>query len=166
MTVSNRLIPQSLVADDTKQPALISAYKDILAVSNSVIFLLAADVTNARVGNNPGDTPVIKARRDSLHLTNLALLSDPLASFADLESDLAVANKWQDQLRDLTPGGGCYMYDATYNAPYWEADCYGEYYQNLANIKTRYDPGFVFWSQPAATNQALTLKSDGHLCKA
>ncbi|RYP24618.1 hypothetical protein DL765_000444 [Monosporascus sp. GIB2] len=165
ITVGNRIIPRDLVTDDERLSQLTEVYKDILAHPNTIAFIIASNVTHARVGNAPGDNPVIQAWRDSLFILNFGVVSDERASSAELSADLALANKWQIDLRDITPGGGNYMNEATYNYPYWKEDYYGEYYDQLAQIKTKYDSGHVLWAQPAAGNEAYELKDDGHLCK-
>lgn len=132
VTVGNRIIPRDLVLNDTRLPQLTEVYKKILACPNTVAFIIANNVTHARVGNAPGDNPVIQAWRDSLFILNFAVENNELASSADLSADLALANQWQESLRDITPGGGSHMNEATYNFQYWKEDYYGEYYDQLA----------------------------------
>ncbi|RFU78090.1 6-hydroxy-d-nicotine oxidase [Trichoderma arundinaceum] len=166
VTVGNRIIPRDRVRNDTWLPELSSVFKEILDTPNSVVFIIAYNVTHARVGNAPGSNPVIQAWRDALFIVNFARLNDPEASYADLAADLALANKWQEDLRNITPGGGSYMNEATYNFPYWKQDYYAETYDKLAQIKAKYDPNYVLWSQPAAGSDGMVLRDDGHLCKA
>ena len=130
-----------------------------------MIFIIAQNVTQARTGHTDGDNAVIKAWRDSLHALNYALINDPLATFADLSANLALANKWQYNLRDITPGGGNYMNEATYNYNFWKKDYYGETYARLAGIKEKYDPGSVLWVQSGARNDKYALRGDGYFCK-
>ena len=165
VTVGNRLIPRDLVRSDARLPQLTKVYKEILATPDGVIFIIGNNVTHARAGNAPGDNPIIEAWRDSLFNLNFAIENPELASFADLAADLAVANQWQIDLRDITPGGGNYMNEATYNYPYWKEDYYGEYYERLAGVKSKYDPESVLWIQPGAGNDKYGLRGDGHLCK-
>ena len=165
VTVGNRLIPRDLVSSETRLPQLTEVCKKILATPNGIIFLLANNVTHARVGNAPGDNPVIQAWRDSLINLNFAIANPELASFAELSADLALANQFQLDLRNITPGGGNYMNEATYDYPYWKEDYYGEYYERLVEVKYKYDPGSVLWIQPGAGNDKYALMDDGHLCK-
>ncbi len=166
ITMGNRIIPRDLVRNEARLSQLTDAYKEILNQPNSVAFIIASNVTHSRVGNAPGDNPVIQAWRDSLYILNFGLLNSERASAADLSANLALANQLQETLRDITPGGGNYMNEATYNYKYWKEDYYGEYYDQLAQIKAKYDPEFVLWTQPAVGNDAYTLADDGHLCKA
>ena len=165
ITVGNRIIPRSLVTAGDRLSGLTEVYKDILAHPNTVAFVIASNVTHARVGNTRGDNPVIQAWRDSLFITNFGILSDELATAADLEADLATVNGWQKKLRDITPGGGSYMNEATHNFEFWKTDYYGEWYDELVKVKTKYDPEFVLWNQPGAGHDAWAVGQDGHLCK-
>ncbi|KXX80981.1 6-hydroxy-D-nicotine oxidase [Madurella mycetomatis] len=165
ITVGNRIIPRSLVADDARLPQLTEVYKEILDNPNAVAFVLAGNLTHERVGNAHGDNPVIHAWRDSLFITNFGLQSDELATAAELEADLATVNEWQKKLRDITPGGGSYMNEATHNFAFWKTDYYGEWYDDLVRVKNKYDPGFVLWNQPGAGHDAWREEPDGRLCK-
>ncbi|KAH6855497.1 hypothetical protein B0I37DRAFT_442329 [Chaetomium sp. MPI-CAGE-AT-0009] len=165
VTVGNRLIPRSLIADDARLPDLTSVYKEILANPNSVAFVLASNVSHARVGNAPGDNPVMGAWRDSLFLSNFGVFSHPQASATELEAALATVNGWQTKFREVTPGGGSYMNEATHNFEFWKTDYYGEWYDELLKVKRKYDPGFVLWNQPGAGHDAWQIEGDGRLCK-
>lgn len=165
-TVGNRLIPRDLVQNETRLSQLTEVYKEIVDLPNRFLYIIAYNVSPDRVGKAAGENAVIEAWRDSLYLNNFGTINGPLATEATLESIDSQINGWMLNMRDLTPGGGSYMNEATYDYPYWKEDYYGAQYDQLVEIKQEYDPGMVFWSQPAAGNDAFTLTEDGHLCKA
>lgn len=166
VTVGNRLIPRDLVTNDTWLPQLTDIYREILAAPDSFAYIIANNVTHARAGGAPGDNPVVQAWRDSLFLTTIGVMNEPQATAEDLAADQALANKWQLDLRGITPGGASYMNEATYDFPYWKEDYYAEYYDDLVDIKMKYDPDYILWTQPAAGSDAYVLEEDGHLCRA
>lgn len=45
-----------------------------------------------------------------------------------------------DRLRELTPGGGCYMNEADYLEENWQTAFFGTNYDRLLRIKQQYDP--------------------------
>lgn len=167
VTVGDRIIPRSLVTDSQSQSQLNKIAREIVdETPNGFAYMIAQNVTHARSGNAPGDNAVLPSWRDSLFIFNFGILSSPSATFDDLATDLATINDWQLALRDITPGGGSYMNEATYNFPYWKEDYYGETYDRLVEVKNRFDPGHVLWSQPAAGSEAYVQNPDGRLCKA
>jgi hypothetical protein len=90
------------------------------SVSNRFTYIINQNVTHKTAGNKEGDNAVLPAWRDSLYITNFGVTGDPLASFAEVEAQLALVNEWQIALHDITPGGGSYMNEATFNFPYWK----------------------------------------------
>jgi len=90
------------------------------------------------------DNAVNPTWRSSLFLINMVLMSSEQAPWPKLQADLAEMNSWQDRLRLLvTPGGGSYGNEATFDNQYWKSEYYGSVYDRLLQIKQRYDPGFV-----------------------
>jgi len=139
--VGGRLIQRSAVQE--RLPELITALRGIVGDSNlpgAVISGIVNNVTHARVGNQLDSNAVLPAWRDLLfHMT----VGVPLAENAPwdkLRKDQAQINQWQNQVRALTPGGGTYIYEATFDNPNWKSDYYGENYYKLRAIKARYDP--------------------------
>jgi FAD/FMN-containing dehydrogenase len=167
MTLGNRLIPRSLVNNPTSLTHLMDAFRTMVEVDNStsdpILVLLSSNVTHATAGNKPSDNSVLPAWRDSLFSINLVLMSSERAAWDTLSSDLALINTWQDRLRKLTPGGGSYASEATFDNKHWKTDYYGANYDRLLRIKLKYDPGFVLWNQPAVGSDAFKLSEDGRL---
>lgn len=135
------------------------------SVSNRFTYIINQNVTHKTAGNKEGDNAVLPAWRDSLYITKFGVTGDPLASFAEVEAQPALVNEWQIALHDITPGGGSYMNEATFNFPYWKDDYYGEYYDDLVTIKSKYDPAHILWANPSPGSDAYELLEDGHLCK-
>lgn len=49
-----------------------------------------------------------------------------------------------DNLRDITPGGGCYFNEADYLEDDWQTAFFGQNYNTLLSIKDKYDPTTFF----------------------
>jgi FAD/FMN-containing dehydrogenase len=49
-----------------------------------------------------------------------------------------------DPLREITPGGGCYMNEADYLEVDWQTAFFGSNYNRLLEIKRQYDPTNFF----------------------
>lgn len=69
-------------------------------------------------------------------------------------------------MRDLTPGAGCYINEASNIEPDFQQAFYGggERYERLLKIKREYDPEGVFWAAVAVGSEEWTEK-DGVLCR-
>ncbi|KAI9046214.1 uncharacterized protein KD926_004052 [Aspergillus affinis] len=166
-TVGDRMIPRSLVRNATRLSQLTDVYKSLVQTENSFVYLISQNVSHAVAGNKAGDNEVLPAWRDSLYIANFGVTGYPLASFTELKEQVSQKNKWQIDLRDITPRGGSYMNEAIFNYPYWKEDYYGTDYERLAAIKNKYDPAHVLWATTSpGSAEAYELRRDGHLCKA
>lgn len=165
ITIGSRLIPRSLVQNSRRLEKLTARFRDIISSGDTVIYLLGYNVTAERAGIRPGSNAVTSAWRDSLFLTNVVTLEPDRASWATMSGNMARMNTWQDQLRELTPGGGAYLNEGTYNTPQWKADYFGGTYDRLRAIKARYDPQSVLYARPGVGSDEYVERPDGHLCK-
>ncbi|TRX98490.1 hypothetical protein FHL15_000564 [Xylaria flabelliformis] len=100
-TAGGRLIPRDTVQNNSL--ALVAAFADITAnssaVGGSAISGISADVSHARVGN--------------------------AASSNSMSRGQAQLSTWKDELRTVTPDGGTYLDEATYDNANWKTDYFG-----------------------------------------
>jgi hypothetical protein len=163
ITVGSRLIPRDLVRDAKKLPLITETLRSIVDESTAgdpLLVLLSNNVSHIH------DNAVNPAWRSSLFLINMLLGSSEQASWPKLQADLAEMNSWQDRLRLVTPGGGSYGSESTFNNQHWKSEYYGSVYDRLLQIKQKYDPDFVLWNQPAVGSDLYKLRDDGRLCTA
>ena len=163
-TVGGRLIARDTVRDNL--PGLISAYRNITALSGYRVNGIAANVTHARVGNRPESNSVVPAWRDALYWANMDVYFDPASSVEIIHEQQLQMNLNQDLLRSITPGGGAYMNEATFDNPTWKEDYYGTNYRRLLEVKEKYDPHFVFFGPASVGSEYWEVASDGRLCRA
>lgn len=169
-TVGGRLISREAV--QTNLTALVSVLRDILessaAVGGSEINGLALNVTEARIGNAaaPGANSVLPAWRDALFTLNVGIAFADDADWDTLTFGQAWLNEKQDNLRAVTPGGGTYMNEATWDNPNWKEDYFGSNYAALQAIKDKYDPDGLFWAEAAVgSDDSWVVAADGRLCR-
>ena len=166
-TLGGRLIPASTVRRNLT--GLLSAYKKIVtdpAYPRMRVSGISLNVTHERVGNKPGSNAVLPAWRDALYTANFAIGLDPTASPSELQAVQAKVNEWQALFTPLTPGGGGYMNEATFDDPTWKLDYFGENYDRLLKIKKKFDPEFVLWQHTSVgTDVYWELAPDGRLCR-
>lgn len=166
LTIGNRLIPRALVQDEARRLSFIDTVRAIATThSNSVFVITAANVSTARVGIDASQNSVLPAWRDAAFLLNFGFSQAPDASWAELQTLQATANGYMEQFRALTPGGGNYVNEASYNYAYWKTDYYGANYNRLLSIKQKYDPDNMLWGSVNVGNDLLTVAADGRLCK-
>ncbi|KAK6599174.1 FAD binding domain protein [Botrytis cinerea] len=166
--IGGRLIPRSTVQNNATD--LISIFKDIISTTGIPATSLringiAANVTHARVGNHVGSNAVLPAWRDSLYWLNVDVGIEAAASRETIHQIQAQVNAFQDQFKVLTPGGGSYMNEATFDNPTWKEDYYGANYDQLLEVKLSYDPNFVLYAHTSVGSDLMTMASDGRLCK-
>lgn len=163
--LGGRLIPRSTVENNLT--ALMTTFQQITSGPSQIrINGIASNVTHEWAGNEAGSNAVIPAWRDSLYWLNMDVYFD-LAGPVDVIHDLQrQMNEFQDDLKLLTPGGGAYMNEGTFDNPTWKNDYYGDNYDQLLEIKNRYDPEFIFYGPASVGSDYWSIDSDGRLCKA
>lgn len=166
-SIGGRIVSRGAV--QTNLPALVDAMRDIVvnsqAVGGSQIAGIALNVGHARVGNEPSSNSVLPAWRDALFTMTIGI---PLAQDADwsrISAGQRQLNVWQDHMRAVTPGGGSYMNEATFDNAHWKEDYFGANYQRLLSVKTRYDPDGTFWASAAVGSDAWKKGDQGRLCR-
>ncbi|KAL9121693.1 MAG: hypothetical protein Q9187_001744 [Circinaria calcarea] len=163
MTCGNRHIPRSLVQQNL--PGLTATLRETVSNSTGIFSMLASNVTHKRVGNEPGSNAVQPAWRDSLFSLTMVLPLDSDAPVSQIEDYQAQMNKFQGLFKALTPGGGSYINEATFDNPAWKEDYFGAPYERLSEIKSKYDPKSLFWAEVAVASDNFVL-DNGRLCAA
>lgn len=162
--IGGRLIPRSTVKQDLS--SLITVFRNITRPRDPPYRIngIASNVTHARVGNAPQSNAVLPAWRDSLYSLNMDAYMDADASWETISELQAQMNENQNQLKVLTPGGGTYMNEATFDNPTWKWDYYGLNYDKLLEVKDKYDPHSVFHGPASVGSDKWTVAADGRLC--
>ncbi|KAM5343620.1 hypothetical protein ACJ41O_012157 [Fusarium nematophilum] len=150
-------------------PGLIKAFRQIATDAmfpTNRINGITMNVTHARVGNRRGSNAVLPAWRDALYTLNFGIGFSPDVPPRELQVVQAKVNEWQALFNPLTPGGGGYMNEATFDNPTWKEDYFGSNYKKLLSIKKKYDPKFALWQHTSVGADAYwELASDGRLCR-
>ncbi|MCJ1286178.1 hypothetical protein MMC26_005523 [Xylographa opegraphella] len=166
-TIGGRLIPPSTVQNNLT--GLIAAFRQIVTdpiYAANRISAISLNVTHERVGNTPASNSVLPAWRDALYTLNLAIGFNPDVPPPELQAIQAKMNTWQALFNPLTPGGGGYMNEATFDDPGWKTDYFGANYDALLKIKKKYDPGFALWQHTSVGADAYwEVAGDGRLCR-
>lgn len=160
-----RFIPDSLVSGNDSRADLLAAIRSMVASKTAL----------TRIGGNMGDLSVSRTGlKNALHpawrtMAYQLLISsypDPAASVEELQRADAEIVAGQGVLRNMTPGGGAYVNEATYEPAYWKDDFYGPNYAKLLEVKKQHDSGFLLYGPAVVGSDYWTVASDGRLCRA
>ncbi|KAH7374216.1 FAD binding domain-containing protein [Cadophora sp. MPI-SDFR-AT-0126] len=168
INLGGRLIPRASV-HKANLDKLLATYQQVLLEDGVPLKAIAGafnNVSHAVAGNEPGSNAVLPAWRDSLYTASAGIVYSQTASPQELAFYQVKVNEYQDLLRNVTPGSGAYVNEATYDNPHFKEDYYGENYERLLKIKRKYDPHGVFW-QRAAVGSDVNWREDseGRLCR-
>ena len=166
-SLGGRLIQPSTVENNLT--GLIDVFREIVTDSmfpENRISAISINVTHGRVGNVPGSNAVLPAWRDALYTLNVGIGFNPDVPPEELQAAQAKVNIWQSLFNPLTPGGGGYVNEATFDDPDWKVDYFGENYDALLEIKKKYDPDFALWQHTSVGADAYwEVAEDGRLCR-
>ena len=146
--VAGRLMPQSLFENYTTISDLVNAVLQGVRLSNNLIpenASLTQVIMTTPVNNQNGNTTSANpAWRTALwHV----LMTGGWTGELGVSNETALLESWLDTvkpLKDLTPGGGCYLNEGHYLEPEWQETFYGSNYPALLEIKKKYDPTHFF----------------------
>lgn len=163
-TLGNRLIPQSIFQDNLA--TFVSTIKDIVTDQGVGLALIGGNYSYEKTGTKPGAHAVLPDWRESIMSINLFLPMDAHASWEVLNEHQNSVNKWQDQLKAITPGNGAYMNEATYDNPDWKEDYFGDNFDKLLEVKKTYDPDHLFWVHAGVgSDEVWEMQVTGQLCQ-
>jgi FAD/FMN-containing dehydrogenase len=169
--LGGRLIPRSLVQNNL--PSLIATFRNITSGTGMTgpaaghsfrINGIASNVSHARVSNQPGANSVHPGWRDSLYWLNMDVYFDP-TRLDVIRALQAQMNVNEGLFKALTPGGGAYINEATFDNPAWKTDYFGDNYDRLLAVKDKYDPHSVFYGPASVGSDRWIVASDGRLCR-
>lgn len=146
--VATRLMPKSLFGDDGKISELVDAMIDGIKLSNKLLpnttpltQIIMTSPVNVQNGNATSAHPAWRSALWHVLMTGAWFTQqEPSKEKKLLESWLGTIKG----LKDLTPGGGAYMNEASYLEPEWETTFFGSRYPELLRIKEKYDPTHFF----------------------
>jgi hypothetical protein len=145
--LSSRLMPRDLFVSSDSIASLVDAVKYGIEMAHSLISTSGTQVVFETPLSNPDidrKTSVHPAWRNALwHVINVAEWEKPLAP-ATLKKISSGFLDLLEPAKALTPSGGAYMNEASYEEPEWQQVYFGDNYPRLLEIKAQYDPNHVF----------------------
>lgn len=170
-SVGGRLVPRNTVQSNL--PALVNVLRDIVEVSApevgfSLVNGITVNLTAKRIGSaaSPGANAVLPAWRDALMTLIIGIPLAEDAAWSTIKFGQGWLNDKQSKLRGVTPGGGTYMNEATFDNVNWKQDYFGGNYDKLLGVKRTYDPLGLFWANAAVgSDVSWAPRGDGRLCR-
>lgn len=83
-----------------------------------------------------------------------------------LADQQTVTEELTPQLEALTPDSGTYENESNFLQPNWKQVFFGDNYDRLAQIKTKWDPTNFFYAFKGVGSDFWTLSESGRMCKA
>lgn len=164
--LGGRLVPRSVV--EHNNDGLVAVMRDIVDNSPFYVAATALSVNHRRNQTQPiPSNSVLPAWRDAL-LTVLVPspwnFTQPRSVEEQAENQLT--NSLISKLTHVTPNSGTYMNEADFHLASWKEDFYGRNYHRLRSIKTKYDPGNLFYAVTAVGSDEWSVTDDGRMCRA
>jgi hypothetical protein len=145
--LSSRLMPRHLFVSSSLIASLVDAVIHGIETAQNLISTSGTQVVFETPLRNPDinrKTSAHPAWRDALwHVINVAEWEKPLSPATLKEVSIGFLDLLEPA-KALTPGGGAYMNEASYEEPEWQQVFFGDNYPRLLEVKKRYDPDHVF----------------------
>jgi hypothetical protein len=146
--LASRLVPDSLFETNHSVTDLVSAVVQGLRIGESVMpgltTLVQIIMTTPVNHQNGAETSVNPAWRSALWHT---IMTGGWTKNLPVANETVLVESWLDTiepLKDLTPGGGCYVNEGHYLEPEWQETFFGTNHVGLLEAKKKYDPTHFF----------------------
>ncbi|KAI0475371.1 hypothetical protein GGR56DRAFT_645769 [Xylariaceae sp. FL0804] len=159
INIGGRLVPRSLVENETAAASLTSAIGSVIA-SGGILAGVSMDTSNPPTSPNS----VNPEWRETLFLAFMGNFYNNYNFTANLLGQRIVTDVLVPALEKLTPGGAAYLNEADFNQPNWQDVFYGPNYAKLLAVKKRFDPDGIIWGQTAVGSEGWEILADGRLC--
>ncbi|KAK2757986.1 hypothetical protein FQN54_004392 [Arachnomyces sp. PD_36] len=154
------LIPRSVI--QTNNGGLAKAYREITEDGGTVIGV-GLNVSPEVVGDV--DNAVLPAWREAIIHTTLSTPWKWNAPEEMLEMQRKMTEEYVPKLEALAPDSGVYMNEGDFRQPNFQKAFYGSNYDELLQIKAKYDPHSIFHGTTAVGSEEWVQKDDGRLCR-
>lgn len=158
LNIGGRFIPRQLIDQDSK--SLTSVIRDITeqgAIFSGVSFNVSM--------HSPLSVSAHPKWRESVLDAVVATPFDWSKWEKSTEGANLITQSLLPLLERLTPGGGAYLNEADFQQRDWQQTLYGDHYQLLRQIKTRYDPHGTFYALGAVGSELWVQESGGRICR-
>ena len=163
--LGGRLVPRSVV--EQNNDALTAAFRDITENSAFYVAVTALGVGKPKKATPVSDNAVLPAWRSALLTVLVPSVWDfTIPRSLEEERESQLTNSIIPKLTALTPGSGTYMNEADFQLATWKQDFFGKNYARLNSIKTKYDPGNLFYATTAVGSDGWMVAADGRMCRA
>jgi hypothetical protein len=158
----SRLIPRSVLLDRTSD--LIQAYRKIAALPSG-LWILGNAMHTPSQPSAASSNAVLPAWRDADIQQIILHQWDWNATWlSQVAKDTELRETVLPMLVDLSPGSGTYMNEGNPNQVDWKESFYGSNYNELLNIKKKWDPSGVFYTHTGVGSDSWVQDNQGRLC--
>ncbi|KAI0838428.1 FAD/FMN-containing isoamyl alcohol oxidase MreA [Hypoxylon sp. FL0890] len=159
--LGGRFIPRSLV-ESNQTSALVDAIRYISTQPDTLFVGNAINVK--KFVSSPDENAANPAFREALFSATLGNYINYTDWNVTVARQHAITDDLLPKLEALTPNGGAYLNEGDVNQPDFQKTFYGDHYNRLLQIKTKYDPRGVFYAQTAVGSERWKQDLDGRLC--
>lgn len=160
--LSSRLIPRDILDDERTASDLVGAFRKTVEDGTFLVGCSGMNVTNAI---HP-DNAVMPVWRDAIAICNVNSYWNYTAPFSqNVAVKEELTSTYFPAIEEASPGGGVYLneMDPLYKGD-WKGNMYGENYERLLSIKTKYDPNHVLYGHFAVGGDRFDIDGSGRLC--
>ncbi|OJK02345.1 hypothetical protein ASPACDRAFT_76732 [Aspergillus aculeatus ATCC 16872] len=155
-----RLIPRSVL--DSNVTPLVSALRNI--TSEGIIAVgVGLNVTSS---NDVANAIFPEWRKAAVTMQIGAAWNETAPWSQMVEEQYQMTHQAVPQLEAATPGAGAYQNEADFNQLNWQETFFGSNYDNLTQIKNKWDPDHVFYVLKGVGSEYWTVSESGRMCKA
>ncbi|KAL4808590.1 hypothetical protein BDV18DRAFT_150977 [Aspergillus unguis] len=159
-TYGGRLLPRSVIESN---PGGIASALYNFTSQGVVVVGVGLDVSKS----NDVDNAIFAPWREAAVTMQFGVTLGNTDSWDKILADQqTVTNELSPQLEELTPNSGTYENESNFLQPNWKQVFFGDNYDKLSQIKSKWDPNNFFYAYKGVNSDYWTVSEDGRMCKA
>ncbi|RYP69653.1 hypothetical protein DL770_008198 [Monosporascus sp. CRB-9-2] len=163
---SNRLFPRAVVEDPASNAALVQAIRNLTSYQDGYFFLGCESLHVNNTSHPPNSVSPVWL--DTIAVCTVIGYWDwtiPRSEMLARKEHLAF--NINPSLEAVTPDSGSYLNEVdSYYIGDWKQEFYGGHYARLLEIKSKYDPDYLFYAYTGIGSDTWVEDNDGRLCRA
>jgi FAD/FMN-containing dehydrogenase len=162
-TSGGRLMPIAVMEDPTRRAQLVNTLRQLVGLGLSTS---STSITPKSLTGNPTSLNAAWRKMAGVQILTFPWTNGGEAEHAAMRAKVQqMASEWVPMLTQVAPDSASYANEADPLLTNWQSEIYGSNYNNLLQVKKRYDPDGFFYSLHTPGAENWVINDQWRMCR-